>query len=55
MIWLPRKTNETNRFKVKTWEGFDLTIFTINKSIMIECKFTNDLTPKSNATSSRTY
>jgi len=53
MIWWLKKTNETNRFKVKTWRGFDLVIrkvkqihykrievFTIRfnpKSIVISC------------------
>ena len=31
MIWLLRETNETNYFKVKTWEGFDLTILKVNQ------------------------
>ena len=44
-IWWPRKTNETNRFKVKTWGGFNLTILKVNqihyKRIEV---FTKDLT-----------
>ena len=38
-IWLLRKTNETNRFKVKTWGGFDLTILKVNKSTNKELKY----------------
>ena len=45
IIWLPRKTNETNCFKVKTYERFDLPILKVNqihyKIIKI---FTKDLT-----------
>ena len=45
MIWLLKKTDETNRFKVKTWGGFDLTILKVNqihyKRIEV---FTKDLT-----------
>ena len=26
MIWWPKKIDETNRFMVKSWKGFDLTI-----------------------------
>ena len=44
MIWLLRKTNETNHFKVKTWGGFNLTILKVNESTMIEWKITIDLT-----------
>ena len=44
-IWSPRKTNETNCLKVKTWEWFDLTILKIKqihyKRIEV---FTKDLT-----------
>ena len=29
----PRKTNETNYLRVKTWRGFNLTILKVNKSI----------------------
>ena len=29
-IWWPRKINETKRFKVKTWRGFDLIILKVN-------------------------
>ena len=38
-IWSSRKTNETNRFKVKTLEWFDLAIFKVNKSTNKELKF----------------
>ena len=31
MIWWPRKTNETNHFKVKTWGEFGLTILKVKK------------------------
>ena len=31
MKWWLRKTNETNHFKVKTWGGFDLTIFKVKQ------------------------
>ena len=31
LIWLPKKTYETNHFKVKTWGKFDLTILMINQ------------------------
>ena len=30
-IWWPRKTDEMNRFKVKTWGGFDLTILKVKQ------------------------
>ena len=30
-IWWPKKTNETNRFKVKTKERFDLAILKVNQ------------------------
>ena len=30
-IWLPRKTNKTKHFKVKTWRGFDLAILKENQ------------------------
>ena len=47
--WWPKKTNETNPFKIKIWGGFNLTILKVNKSIII------DLNPKSKVTSCRTY
>ena len=31
IIWRLRKTDETNRFKVKIWEGFDVTIFNVKQ------------------------
>ena len=49
VIWWPRKTNETNCFKVKTWGGFNLTILKVNKSTMIEWKITIDLNSISKA------
>ena len=30
-IWWPRKTNETNYFKVKTWRWFNLTILKVKQ------------------------
>ena len=52
MIWWPKKTNETNRFKVKTWRGFDLVIRKVKqihyKRIEV---FTIRFNPKSIATS----
>ena len=54
-VWLFRKTNETNRFNVKSWGGFNLTIPKVNKSTMIEWKIIVDSNPKSKATSCRTY
>ena len=45
------KTNETNRFKVKTWGGFNLAILKVNKSIMIKWKIIIELNSKSKATS----
>ena len=51
-IWWPRKTDETNCFKVKTWGGFDLVILEVKwihyKRIEI---FTIRFNPKSIATS----
>ena len=47
VIWWPRKTNETDHFKIKTWEGFNLAILKVNKSIMIEWKITINLNSKS--------
>ena len=45
MIWSLMKTNETNHFKVKTWRGFDLTIFKVNKIHYKRIEiFTKDLT-----------
>ena len=38
-IWSSRKMNETNRFKVKTQGGFDLTTLKVNKSTDRELKF----------------
>ena len=35
----PKKTNETNSFKVKTWEWFDLTILKIKQMDYRESKF----------------
>ena len=52
MIWWPRKTNETNHFKVKIWRGFDLAILKVKqihyKRIEV---FTIKFNPKSIATS----
>ena len=53
--WWPKKTNESNHFKVKIWGGFNLTILEVNKSIMIKWKIIIDLNPKSKVTSCRTY
>ena len=39
MIQLFKKTNETNRFKVKIYGGFDLTTLKVNKSTNKELKF----------------
>ena len=33
MIGLPKKINEMNYFKVKTWEGFDLIILKVKYSL----------------------
>ena len=53
MIWWPRKTNETNRFKVKTWRGFNLTILKVNQIHYQRIKvFTIKFNSKSIATSS---
>ena len=49
-IWSSRKTNETNRLKVKTWGGFDLTIFKVNKSTKRNWSFYERFNPKSIAT-----
>ena len=38
-ICSPRKTNEMNRFKVKTWGGFDLALLKVNKFTNRELKF----------------
>ena len=44
-IWWPKKTNETNSFKVKTWEGFDLAILKVKQIHYRELKFLqSDLT-----------
>ena len=44
-IWWPKKTNETNRFKVKTWRGFDIVILKINQIYYKRIEvFTKDLT-----------
>ena len=55
-IWWPKKTNETNCFKVKIWRGFDLTILKVKqihyKRIEI---FTIKLNPKSIATFSSNF
>ena len=53
MIWWPRKTNETNRLKVKTWGGFNLAILKVKQIYykIIEV-FTIRFSPKSIATSS---
>ena len=48
VIWWPRKTNETNRFKVKTWRGFNLAILKENNFTIIEWKIALDLEFKSN-------
>ena len=40
-----------NRFKVKTWGGFDLATFKVNKSTNRELKFYKIFNPKSIATS----
>ena len=43
-IWWSRKTNETNRFKVKTLRGFDLTILKVNQNHYKRIEdFTKDL------------
>ena len=45
MIWWPRKINETKRFKVKTWGGFDLIILKVNRIHYKRIEvFTKDLT-----------
>ena len=53
MIWWPKKTNEMNHFKAKTWRGFNLTILKVKqihyKRIEV---FTIRFNPKSIATSS---
>ena len=47
IIWLSKKTYETNRFKVKNLGKINPTILKVNKSTMIEWKITIDLNPKS--------
>ena len=45
MIWWPRKIDETKRFKVKTWGGFDLIILKVNRIHYKRIEvFTKDLT-----------
>ena len=41
------KTNGTNRFKVKTYEKFNLAFLKVSKSTMIKWKITIYLNPKS--------
>ena len=42
---ITQETNETKRFKVKTWRGFDLAILKINQIHYKRIKiFTKDLT-----------
>ena len=36
---MPRKSDETNHFKVKTWGGFDLTILKVKQIHYKESKF----------------
>ena len=55
IIRWPKKTNKTERFKIKTWGEFNIVILKVNKSIMIEWKITIYLNPKSKATSCKTY
>ena len=43
-----------NRFKVKTWRGFDLTTLKVNK-FYDKMEDYNRFNPKSKTTSSRTY
>ena len=53
MIWWPRKTNETNCFKVKTWKGFNLAILKVKQIHYKRIEFfTIRFNPKSIATSS---
>ena len=54
-IWLLKKKNETNRFKIKSLGEFNLTILKVNKSTMIKWKITIDLHLKSKDTSCRAY
>ena len=45
MIWWPKKTEETNHFKVKTWGEFNLAIFKVKQIYYRELKFLqSDLT-----------
>ena len=50
---MTKKTNETNRFKVKAWGGFDLTILNVKQIHYKRIEFfTIRFNPKSIATSS---
>ena len=52
MIWWPKKTNETNYFKVKTWRGFNLAFLKIKQIHYKRIEFfTIRFNPKSIATS----
>ena len=52
-IWWSRKTNETDRFKVKTWGGFNLAILKVKQIHYKRIKvFTIRFNPKSITTSS---
>ena len=51
-IWWPRKTNETDRFKVKTWRWFNLAILKVKQIHYKRIKvFTIRFNPKSITTS----
>ena len=44
-ISLSRKTNEINRFKVKIWGGFDLTILKVKQIYYDKMKYYNKFKP----------
>ena len=51
-IWWPRKTDETNHFKVKNWRRFNLTILKVKQIYYKRIEiFTIRFNPKSIATS----